>query len=679
MNIQRFPLIKSQFRNVKISNSSMLSSKSVQPQNISRSKSDIMRKNNLNSTYFSTTSKLFKHKKLSNYFFNLGDDSKNNNEEMNRHSHSLLKKLGVWDKEHLSNLNEKMKNPLFDSFQEDYDTDRHGSKIQSKESTNSSSFIKLNLGNIKLFNHKNNIINALSLNSNTNKHTGHSPFNFEIFDNNNKSIPEIKNHIINDEQEAEDKQNIVIQDYSRQLKKEQIKIEKMNKEKLMKVFQNIIIHKMKKKKYENILDDTYHLLDDAKTEYYLCTDILKERLKSVQKYYEAFTIGSHISQVDGVSSQKDNPNYRNKRYTRKISFAKQDSTSEDDNGKKNQENQEEKEIEIKKRQKKKTNAEIYEEKIKKYREYLSIVEDINKEIAQYDKKFENIKDDLNVIINANKDTLYKINCKILNLKKTFDNLIQEQRNYYLEILKLGIDSRNEGLTWVIKRLLELNVSLDEQDFPLFLTKHQIHYLLNISNLGFESSQLELILTSLKARQQEALEKKNIDPSKFSLNLKLFSLLKGNEKNNYKHNKIPSSVLSKESIEKLEILYQKHEDFMKHILEKKIEENNIISSVNSMKKKISEYFIEKKTYVFDDVENDEIKFLMEHEKQKEYYEDILIIKERIDELNKLILVEMKKEALNFMEKSNYFKKLYSERTNEKYEKIYAALFGTKIFL
>ena len=119
--------------------------------------------------------------------------------------------------------------------------------------------------------------------------------------------------------------------------------------------------------------------------------------------------------------------------------------------------------------------------------------------------------------------------------------------------------------------------------------------------------------------------------------------------------------------------------MKHILEKKIEENNIISSVNSMKKKISEYFIEKKTYVFDDVENDEIKFLMEHEKQKEYYEDILIIKERIDELNKLILVEMKKEALNFMEKSNYFKKLYSERTNEKYEKIYAALFGTKIFL
>ena len=39
--------------------------------------------------------------------------------------------------------------------------------------------------------------------------------------------------------------------------------------------------------------------------------ILKERLKSVQKYYEAFTIGSHISQVDGVSSKKDNTNYRN--------------------------------------------------------------------------------------------------------------------------------------------------------------------------------------------------------------------------------------------------------------------------------------------------------------------------------------------------------------------------------
>ena len=50
MNIQRFPLIKSQFRNVKISNISKLSSKSVQPQNISRSKSDIMRKNSIKNT-----------------------------------------------------------------------------------------------------------------------------------------------------------------------------------------------------------------------------------------------------------------------------------------------------------------------------------------------------------------------------------------------------------------------------------------------------------------------------------------------------------------------------------------------------------------------------------------------------------------------------------------------------
>lgn len=678
MNIQRFPLIKSQLPNAKINNTSKLSSKSVQPQYITRSKSDIMKKNNLNSTYFSTTNKIYKHRKLSNYFFNLGDDSKNNNEEIYRHSQDLLKKLGAWDKEHLSNLTDKMKNPLFDSFQEDYDTDRHCSKIQSKESTNTSSFIKLNLGNIKLFHQQNNIINALSLNSNTNRHNGHSPFNFEIFDK-NKSILDINNHIINDEQEAENKQTIVIQDYSRQLKKEQINIEKINKEKLMKLFQNIIIHKMKKKKYENILDDTYHLLDDAKTEYYLCTDILKERLKSVQKYYEAFTIGSHISQVESLSRQRDNSNYRNKKTTRKISFAKQDSTPEDDNGRKKQENKEEKDIEVKKKQKKKTNAEIYEEKIKKYREYLSIVEDINKEIAQYDKKFETIKDDLKSIINVNKETLYRINCKILNLKKAFDNLIQEQRDYYLDILKLGVDSRKEGLTWVIKRLLELNVNIDEQDFPVFLTKHQIHYLMKISNLGFESSQLELILSSLKARQQEALEKKNIEPSKFPLKLNLFSLLKGKEKKNNKYNKIPSSVLSKESIEKLEILYKKHETFMKHILEKKIEENNVMNSVNLMKKKISEYFIEKKTNVFEDVENEEIKFLMEHEKQKEYYEDILIIKERINELNNLILIEMKKEALNFMEKSNYFKKLYSERTNEEYEKIYSALFGTKIFL
>ncbi len=34
------------------------------------------------------------------------------------------------------------------------------------------------------------------------------------------------------------------------------------------------------------MDDTYHLLDNSRTEYQLCIDILKERIKCIEKYYK---------------------------------------------------------------------------------------------------------------------------------------------------------------------------------------------------------------------------------------------------------------------------------------------------------------------------------------------------------------------------------------------------------
>ena len=79
---------------------------------------------------------------------------------------------------------------------------------------------------------------------------------------------------------------------------------------------------------------------------------------------------------------------RTKKITRKQSFRDNDEDIDEDYN-----NIEDEETERKKKIKKKTMAEQYEEKIKKYREYLSICEDINKEIKEYDKKFESIKKD----------------------------------------------------------------------------------------------------------------------------------------------------------------------------------------------------------------------------------------------------------------------------------------------
>lgn len=596
--------------------------------------------------------------------------TKNYNDSSDIYSHEIMKLLSMWDKEHIENKNTN----CFESFMEDNDTEKFQSKPQSKESTNTSSFIKMNLSNIKIFNQQNSIINSFKLNNNTLIKKEKSSFDFKVFLS-SKSMPDISSP----RTAMAEKPTIVKPDYSSQLKKEQIKIEASNRDKLMNVYQSIIISKLKKKKYENILDDTYHLIDAAKTEYYLCTDILKERLKSVQKYYEAFREGSH---VDEVNKKNEGPYYRReklsttrtKKIMRKQSFRDNDEDIDEDYN-----NIEDEETERKKKIKKKTMAEQYEEKIKKYREYLSICEDINKEIKEYDKKFESIKKDLNVIVNTNKAMINKLNTSISNLKISFESLVKEQRDYYMDILKTGTDTRKEGLTWVIKRLLELNVVLEEKDFPSFLTQEHIDYLMLMANLGFECTQLELILNSLKSRQQNALEKKTEDLSKNSTSIGFFALIKDFNSNSPKQKIFEKTSLSKENLDKIKNLYKRHEELMKHLMEKKIEDCYIVNYVNSVKKKVNEFFIGKNYSAFDNCSSKEIRYLLEHEKQKEYYEDIIVLKARIAEINRYMMAYMKKTANRVMEKTNYFKKQKNERINDHYDRIYSALFGTTIFL
>ena len=659
MKIKKIPLLLPQ-KKKKLNIANLLSVSTAKPQMLfsSRLSRESIKIKPL-SRSFNSTSRIGYSSKTKNY-----------NDSSDIYSHEIMKLLSMWDKEHIENKNTN----CFESFMEDNDTEKFQSKPQSKESTNTSSFIKMNLSNIKIFNQQNSIINSFKLNNNTLIKKEKSSFDFKVFLS-NKSMPDISSP----RTAMAEKPTIVKPDYSSQLKKEQIKIEASNRDKLMNVYQSIIISKLKKKKYENILDDTYHLIDAAKTEYYLCTDILKERLKSVQKYYEAFREGSH---VDEVNKKNEGPYYRReklsttrtKKIMRKQSFRDNDEDIDEDYN-----NIEDEETERKKKIKKKTMAEQYEEKIKKYREYLSICEDINKEIKEYDKKFESIKKDLNVIVNTNKAMINKLNTSISNLKISFESLVKEQRDYYMDILKTGTDTRKEGLTWVIKRLLELNVVLEEKDFPSFLTQEHIDYLMLMANLGFECTQLELILNSLKSRQQNALEKKTEDLSKNSTSIGFFALIKDFNSNSPKQKIFEKTSLSKENLDKIKNLYKRHEELMKHLMEKKIEDCYIVNYVNSVKKKVNEFFIGKNYSAFDNCSSKEIRYLLEHEKQKEYYEDIIVLKARIAEINRYMMAYMKKTANRVMEKTNYFKKQKNERINDHYDRIYSALFGTTIFL
>lgn len=127
----------------------------------------------------------------------------------------------------------------------------------------------------------------------------------------------------------------------------------------------------------------------------------------------------------------------------------------------------------------------FEEKVKKLNEELEI------------KKMENDKK----IDKINK-TIQTLDNEIKFIKNNLYILYSKQRDYYYEILIRGSDVRSIGLTWIIKRLVELNSNIDHSIFPRFLDNHEIDFILSIAYKSVEISQLKLFMKTLKFRHKQ---------------------------------------------------------------------------------------------------------------------------------------------------------------------------------
>ena len=499
-----------------------------------------------------------------------------------------------------------------------------------------------------------------------------------------------------EEKEEKNKGNLIGDSSSFNILRDQKRTEIKHRKALMDIYENILLNKLKKRRYESILDETYHLLDTARTEYLLCIDILRERIKSVEKYYEAF-INSYnnknknnndkhnknkhsIDKNDNIDMNDNESNIENK------IFSSNDSEYENENNT----NKDNKEIkysetnilsvednlsiksqssESKKKNKKKTNLEILEEKIKKYNEYISIKEDILSEIKGYDKRFSEINEQLSKIIKNSKEKVKKCNEEGINYRYLFQELSNEQKKYYLDILKKGKDTRNEGLTWVIKRLIELKVHLDESMFPSFLDNEQIEYLINISKLGFEKNQLKLIVNTLKHRHK-------MNRSNSLININNFNEKRNENKiSNYIKTIFKPGIISNKLIHQMEKLYLKHEDSTKNLIEKKVEESEIKNIVLKNKKFIHQIAINK-INLDEEKEDNYLHSFMEQEKQKRYFYDIIQLNDRIKELDSFINKLIQEEINVFEDKIKFAKKTNGENLDNFRDKVYNALFGIK---
>jgi hypothetical protein len=199
----------------------------------------------------------------------------------------------------------------------------------------------------------------------------------------------------------------------------------------------------------------------------------------------------------------------------------------------------------------KNKEEIFLNTTKKASLWMKLETEIKKKQNELEEKLKIFEEKKNFYLNS-----LKINSNEQNyLKHVYFKILSEQKKYYLEILKNGYDVRYEGLTWVVKHLLEMDTNLEYHHFPKFLDHEQIDYLLNQSKLFLYENLLTITLKALKDKRQRKYEEENREKFK-----KIKEFIHNEEKNkNISSNNINN--------------YNKKIDFNKFYITKKIKLKN----------------------------------------------------------------------------------------------------------
>ena len=271
---------------------------------------------------------------------------------------------------------------------------------------------------------------------------------------------------------------------------------------------------------------------------------------------------------------------------------------------------------------------------------------------EYIEKFQNYNKEKDILENDIKI----INNELGYYKHVNDELLREYKTYYMDILKKGEDIRRDGLLWVVKNLIELKINLEYQHFPKYLTHEQIDYLKNLAIIILEENELKIIISILKKRQSNEIINDNIQ----RMNL-VDSLMKDKDNNtNSSFNKKEGNEL----IKRFYKIYKNNQKALKFNLDKNEEDIKIKNILIQIKKglySIGDNLSPKKTNFINDNKISILNAFMGKTKDKDLFNLILSIRNRLIDLNilKNKIIQKEKEnyldSLKFIGNNSYFDK------------------------
>ena len=119
-------------------------------------------------------------------------------------------------------------------------------------------------------------------------------------------------------------------------------------------------------------------------------------------------------------------------------------------------------------------------------------EKTNKIIQEIDHLYKESKQ--NEIITKNREKELRsfakqLHFEIKHLKKEINASIKVSIDYYLDLLSKGTDTRNEGISWIVRKLLELDYIPKLEDFPNFFNEQSASFIVEVARKQLENSNL----------------------------------------------------------------------------------------------------------------------------------------------------------------------------------------------
>jgi hypothetical protein len=386
--------------------------------------------------------------------------------------------------------------------------------------------------------------------------------------------------------------------------------EEFKKDELITVYQSILIKKAQKSQYELLLRDILTLLDISRKEYELKKEILTDKLKAINANFK-------LPYKDDIVYNKDKK------------FIIQQETSH-------------------------------------------MLNEIKHTLQTNEQQYETVKNELEPLQHYNCELITNLKNEISLLKRKYTQNISDQKYYFTKLLSKGVDSRKDGISWIVIRLYEINVDVTHEHFPDFLPKESVDYVLDIAMLEHKKRLLSSMLDALRLRHK--------DKSASIRNMSKERSIRFTQLNHVFSKfseKLAPKTISKENVERFETIYTKYVKLIKDRIINVVEDITIQSHIDKFKA----YF--KHLSQGENDSKQKLKHVHFLNRLKQIQDpdlmELISLRNTVKNLDRVIAKKVRESAMRFKKKLLGIDQTINIFEYQKQQEIYKSCFGSRLVL